>query len=236
MTNRNVLVTAGSTCTPIDRVRSITNIFRGRTGTMIAEYFCQQGCQVTLLCSHPELIDVFPRDAIRAVKYTTYAELETAMRELITSGQFGTVIHSSAVSDYQPAGMYVRVSEKAGDEKRQTMIVESLDRSGKIASNHHELWMRLTLTDKLVDKIRPKWGFSGTLVKFKLQVGMSDAELIQIASGSLVKSQANIIVDNTLEGLKKKAFIIADRNGVPTVVAEIDREALPAALYGAVMQ
>jgi phosphopantothenoylcysteine synthetase/decarboxylase len=235
MKNRNVLVTAGNTSAPIDKVRSITNIFRGRTGTRIAQYFCQQGCKVTLLCSHPELVDIFPRDAIKIVRYTTYDDLETNMRNLITTGRFGTVIHSSAVSDYKPAGMYVRVGETAGNEKRQAMIVEELDRSGKIGSDHPELWMRLTATAKLIDKIRMEWGFTGTLVKFKLQVGMDDEELTAIAVRSMRQSQANFIVANTLEGMTDKAFIIG--NDPKNVThSPIPRDDLPAALYNAVMR
>ena len=234
MENLNVLVTAGNTSAPIDKVRSITNIFRGRTGTRIAEYFCQQGCKVTLLCSHPELVDLFPRDAIKIVRYTTYDELETQMCELIMGGRFGTVIHSSAVSDYKPAGMYVRVGETAGNEKRQAMIVEELDRSGKIGSNHPELWMRLTTTAKLIDKIRKEWGFTGTLVKFKLQVNMSDSDLAKIAIKSMQDSQADFIVANTLENMQSSAFIFfaADRDSFIAV----PRADLPSALYQAAMR
>ena len=45
----NVLVTAGNTQTPLDRVRAITNIFSGRTGTRIALEAHRRGHRVTLL-------------------------------------------------------------------------------------------------------------------------------------------------------------------------------------------
>ena len=38
----NILVTAGNTIVPIDRVRCITNVFTGRTGTAIALH-CHHG-------------------------------------------------------------------------------------------------------------------------------------------------------------------------------------------------
>ncbi|HVL11743.1 MAG TPA: phosphopantothenoylcysteine decarboxylase, partial [Gemmata sp.] len=53
----NVLVTAGNTQTPVDRVRCITNIFSGRTGGQIAARAYDRGHAVTLLTSHPEVID-----------------------------------------------------------------------------------------------------------------------------------------------------------------------------------
>jgi phosphopantothenate-cysteine ligase/phosphopantothenoylcysteine decarboxylase/phosphopantothenate--cysteine ligase len=52
----NVLVTAGNTQTPIDRVRCITNVFSGRTGARVAMEAAARGHQVALLTSHPELL------------------------------------------------------------------------------------------------------------------------------------------------------------------------------------
>jgi len=52
----NILVTAGNTIVPIDRVRCITNVFTGRTGTQIAMCGYERGHNVTLLTSHPEVV------------------------------------------------------------------------------------------------------------------------------------------------------------------------------------
>jgi len=46
---RKVLITAGSTVAPIDQVREISNIFRGRTGAMIAEFLASKGVECTLI-------------------------------------------------------------------------------------------------------------------------------------------------------------------------------------------
>ena len=52
-----VLVTAGATMSPIDKVRAITNIFKGRTGTAIAKYFAKsRRHDVTLITSSPGLL------------------------------------------------------------------------------------------------------------------------------------------------------------------------------------
>ena len=42
-------------------------------------------------------------------------------------------------------------------------------------------------TEKIVDKIKGDWGFKGQLVKFKLQVGISDDELKNLFE--IVKNQ-----------------------------------------------
>jgi phosphopantothenoylcysteine synthetase/decarboxylase len=51
-----VLVTAGNTETPIDRVRVITNVFTGRTGAALALSACRRGHHVELITSRPEVI------------------------------------------------------------------------------------------------------------------------------------------------------------------------------------
>ena len=228
---RKVLVTAGNTRVPIDRVRGIDNIFKGRTGARIARYFALRGCDVTLLCSHPDtdLVDVFPHDAMKTIRFTTYDDLEREMEELIRGGTFDVVIHSAAVSDYCVDGMFERIDPGSPNIPGHMIVtMKELDRDGKISSNHSELWMKLVPTAKLIDKIRRDWGFKGTLVKFKLQVGMLDEKLVEIATSSMKQSGANFIVANTLEGMTQRAYIISAKGGIPVMIG---REELPAALY-----
>ena len=103
-----------------------------------------------------------------------------------------------------------------------------MNSSGKIDSSYTELWLRLVPTEKIIDKIRADWGFKGKLVKFKLQVGMLDEELVRIATASMKASEADFIVANTLEGMTQRAYIISAKGGIPAIV---DRNELPDALY-----
>src|SRR3954447_12029943 len=97
-----ILVTAGNTQTPVDRVRCITNIFTGRTGAQIAARAFDRGHSVTLLTSHPEVADAIPSPRHRGEpdwrvrKYRTFDDLDAAMAEEIGGGAFGSVIHSAA--------------------------------------------------------------------------------------------------------------------------------------------
>ncbi|OWK36324.1 hypothetical protein [Fimbriiglobus ruber] len=50
-------------------------------------------------------------------------------------------------------------------------------------------------------------GLPGLLVKFKLEVGLSDTELVDIAEASRTTSGADLMVANTLEGSAHSAFI-----------------------------
>ena len=53
---------------------------------------------------------------------------------------------------------------------------------------------------KLIDRFRRPWGFSGILVKFKLEVGISEQDLLKIAEESRQASAADLMVANTLDG------------------------------------
>ena len=59
----DMLVTAGNTLAPIDRVRCITNVFTGRTGAAIALHAHERGHTVTLLTSHPKVAQAAHQDA-----------------------------------------------------------------------------------------------------------------------------------------------------------------------------
>ena len=80
-------------------------------------------------------------------------------------------------------------------------------RAGKIKSDEPELWLRLVRAPKLVDRFRTPWGFAGVLVKFKLEVGRSEAELVDVAERSRVQSAADLMVANTLDGAPEYAFL-----------------------------
>jgi phosphopantothenate---cysteine ligase (CTP) len=212
----NVLVTAGNTQTPIDKVRCITNIFTGRTGARVALAGHRRGHRVTLLTSHPEAVrDLAPGFAPAAgtwtVKpYRTFDDLRDAMESELTGGGYDVLIHAAAVSDYELAGVFVPAPGTAFDAAtgRWTGDARLADAAaGKVKSHHAELWMRLVPTPKLADRVRQPWGFHGAFVKFKLEVGASDDELRAIAVKSLAQSSADLIVANTLEGKKAVAFI-----------------------------
>src|SRR5262249_5370253 len=137
-----ILVTAGNTQVQIDRVRSITNIFTGRTGARIALEAFANNHAVTLLTSHPEVVPELAnsqmpageRWAIRS--YRTYDELEELMEDEIRPGSYAACIHCAAVSDYRSAGVY-RWEVGAAEP---TLLDRSI---GKIKSDEPELWLRL---------------------------------------------------------------------------------------------
>jgi phosphopantothenate-cysteine ligase/phosphopantothenoylcysteine decarboxylase/phosphopantothenate--cysteine ligase len=189
----HVFVTAGNTQVLIDRVRCITNIFTGRTGASIALEAYRRGHQVTLATSHPEVIDAFDPDPgrWRCLPYRTFDDLDKLMAEHISAAGLDAVVHCAAVADYLPAGVFA--ATPAGN------ALTMHDRSApKVKSDEPELWLRLVRAPKLVDKIRGAWGYRGRLVKFKLEVGVSEANLLAIAEQSRQQSSADWMVANVL--------------------------------------
>lgn len=233
MTPLKILVTAGATEVPIDRVRAITNIFKGKTGTEIAMAFAFDGWRterpnaVTLLTSNKQLADdmlcensdvgISGGPDVRTLPYRTFDELASLMRHEIRTRKYHVVIHSAAVSDYRVAGVHTR-----GDDGE----LVALDASGKVGSSHERLFLELERTPKLLEQIRGPWGFTGKLIQFKLEVGIDDAELIARARAALVRSQGDLVVANCLEW-SRDAAILVDRDGH---VERVDRARLPDAL------
>lgn len=240
MTPLKVLVTAGATEVPIDRVRAITNIFKGKTGTEIAMAFARHRIgdnvtarQVALLTSNPALAEtrIDERGPVwidgssttwddirhRIIPYRTFDELAVCMEREIRTGACDVVIHSAAVSDYRVAGVHTRKDD--GE-------LVPLDASGKVGSSHERLFLELERTPKILEAIRRDWSFTGKLVQFKLEVGITDEELITRARAALVRSQGDLCVANCLEWAKEAAILV-DRTGQ---VERVDRARLPDAL------
>lgn len=197
-----IFITAGNTQVAIDRVRCITNIFTGRTGASIALEAYRRGHQVTLATSHPEVIDALDHDPARwrCLPYKTFDDLEVLMfRHIAETGQ-DAVVHCAAVADYLPAGIFA--ASQAGS------ALTMHDRSAaKVKSDEPELWLRLVRAPKLVDKIRGEWRYQGLLVKFKLEVGVDDDDLLAMAENSRRHSWADWMVANTLEGAAAWAML-----------------------------
>src|SRR5712692_5387572 len=218
-----ILVTTGNTQMPIDKVRCITNIFTGRTGTKIALEAKERGHEVTLLTCHPELVPSPMRTAEGDIpdaatggwslrSYRTFEELEEEMERAIRLGALDAVIHCAAVSDYRAEGIY---APAPGTQFRQadgrwtaSGYPALVDKSAaKVKSDEPELWLRLVRTPKLVDRVRRDWRFQGTLVKFKLEVGVTEDELLEIAERSRRRSAADLMVANSLETMAQWAYL-----------------------------
>ena len=135
------------------------------------------------------------------------------MAEFVKDG-LDAVIHSAAVSDYLAGGVYAPARhthfrpEDGRWESDERLGPALLDRAaGKVKSDEPELWLRLVRAPKLIDLVRGAWGFRDVLVKFKLEVGVGDEQLLDVAERSRRHSGADLMVANTLEGSGHYAFV-----------------------------
>lgn len=213
-TTMKILITGGHTEVHIDKVRVISNIFKGKTALDITEAFYNAGHSVTLLGNEAmrERFKSIIKSKIEQhdgfLQYRTYEDLFNLMKKEITDINYDAIIHSAAISDYE---VY---SVRAHNLASENLI------DGKVGSSYPKLYIELIPTAKIVDKIRKDWKFTGKLVKFKLEVGISDIELLSIAEKSRVTSGADFIVANCLEWCRNRAYIIGPsiQNGYVNVV------------------
>ncbi len=199
----NILVTAGSTWVPIDSVRVITNIFKGKIGVTIAETAAKAGAKVTLLLgpSFDQSLIKLPFN-LEVIRFKFFNDLDKLMSKYLSENKFDAVIHSAAVSDFQLLNF----------------------NEGKIKSDINELILKLVPTKKLVDDIK-KICPNIFLVKFKLEFGIDERELNLVAFNSLKQSNADLIVANIYNPnfTDHEAYVI-DNVGKSTKI--IGREAI----------
>lgn len=196
LTGKKILVTAGPTWVPIDKVRVITNVFGGNLGVEIVKALIKSKAQVTFLFGPGRAILPKENPKLHIVRYKYYDELLRLVKSEIGSKKYDVIVHSSAVADYTPLK----------------------SNRGKIKSGRKDLIIRLKPTIKIVDlikKIDPKV----FLIKFKLEVGVDEKRLINIAYDSMIKSKADLIVANEFSTVsnRHKAFIIDKQKNITEV-------------------
>ncbi len=183
---KKVLITAGSTWVGIDKVRVITNVFGGSLGIFLAKVFAKSGASVKLLIGASRN-KIKNSGNIKVEEFRYFHELLDKVKTELSEGDYDVMIHSAAVSDYEPVKFY----------------------NTKIKSGQRSLIIKLKPTIKIVDlvkKIKPNI----FLVKFKLEIGLDRGRLIEVALNSLKKSKADLVVANDFEkmGNRHDAYII----------------------------
>lgn len=208
------LVTAGNTREMIDRVRDWGNIFTGNTGRAIAEALTLRG-EVDLLTSNAQHADqLLATRNIRVILFKSHAELRHLLQERMRSApRYAGVFMTAAVADYSPNDVYSVVERSPRADGRETWVVQKVS-AGKVKSSFDFIAVLGSRTQKLVDLFRTEWNYRGLLVKFKLEVGLAEEKLIEVAQASRLASNADYIVANTLEmvtGDNACAWLLGDQ-------------------------
>lgn len=199
-----VLITAGPTWVPIDKVRVISNLASGRTGILLAERLRRLGAEVTLILGPVE--NACPNKKIKLIRFRFFNELKQKALEELKSGKYDALIHSAAVSDYRPRRVYGR----------------------KISSGIKNLTLRLEPAPKIIDLFR-KADESIFLAGFKFEPGAKRNTLIREARALMRSSRLDLVVANTVSADKYSAYIIDESNIGGQFLS---RQALAAGLAG----
>lgn len=181
----DVLITAGATRNPVDAIRYLSAHATGTTGVTIARALAARGASPWLLGSAearlraPEL----PGD-----EYFGTRDLMARMEAWIRAHPTGTVVHSSAVGDYE--------------------LAEPLKE--KIPSGLSSLTLTLVPAPKIADRVRA-WGHTGPFVTFKAAPpGTTDDELVAIASRQRERVRCDQVFANVIGRTDRGVWLVGD--------------------------
>ena len=138
-TQLDLLITSGGTREEIDGVRSITNTSTGRTGAALAAYFTERGHRVTFVGAK-DSVKPLP-NAHHEVEFSSFSDLDGALKSQLRQNKFDAVIHAAAVSDYTVASI-----EADGETLKLGM--------NKKIDSKSELTIQLKRTPKIVSHLR----------------------------------------------------------------------------------
>jgi len=184
-----VLVTAGGTAEPVDAVRVLTNTSTGATGAGIATQLTRVGHDVVLLRAR----NAVPADGpCREETFVTFAELATALDQLLGTERFDAVIHAAAVSDYAVE-----------------TVLNGTGRGGKLVSGGAPV-LQLRPNPRLVDRLRERSVAPLTVVAFKLTHGTDAAQTEAAVRELFAHSGADYVVHNDFSARRSDGTFPAD--------------------------
>jgi phosphopantothenoylcysteine decarboxylase/phosphopantothenate--cysteine ligase len=123
LSGKKVLVTAGSTCEPIDSVRFIGNHSSGKMGMAIAEEAAAMGATVTLVCG--KMTNEYESKWIRTVKAETAQEMLNVCLEHAPAHDI--IIKAAAVADFTPQHVSAEKIKKGKNNLKTIELKPTVD-------------------------------------------------------------------------------------------------------------
>ena len=197
------LVTAGSTHEAIDEVRAWGNIFTGNTGYAIAKALARHGAVDLVTSNAVHLAEAAAQAGgaagVRGVGFTSHADLKQVLTGLVPGSDYRAIFMTAAVADYRPQRMYEVVERQEGPGPGAERWVVRDVQAGKVSGSYRQIAILGERTEKIVDLFRSAWGHRGLLFKFKLEVGLTVAQLLAVGRTSRQASGADFLIANTLD-------------------------------------
>ena len=168
---RHVLVTAGPTRAPLDRVRYISNRSSGATGVAVAGALRSRGARVHLVYGPGRAV---PPSGVEVLSVETPAEMREAALAVLAEHEIAASVLAAAVLDFVPASV----------------------RDGKVPSGR-PITVELVPTPKLIDEL-VRAAPAMVTVGFKLEYGVSDEALAATARAFLERLGLSAVLANDL--------------------------------------
>ena len=218
---KKVLITAGPTNEYIDEVMKITNMSTGRLGIELTRNYLNEGASVTLIATRSvfrsglfEKYGLSGVDNLKSIPIETTEDMLNAL-ESESVNKYDLVIHSSVVGDYKPEFSFrmedladeileLVESGKVTKEELLGVLVDpkcKVNDDTKISSYEPNLTVKLTLTPKLIARLR-EWYPESVLVGFKLLENVTKEYLIEVARKLCEKNRMDYIIANDLHDLR----------------------------------
>ena len=218
---KKILITAGPTNEYIDEVMKITNMSTGRLGIELTKKYLENGDEVTLIATRSvfrsglfEKYNLKDKVNLKSIPIETTDDMFNAL-ENESKNEYDLVIHSSAVGDYKPEfsfrmedlAMEIAQNIKEGKTTYEEVLqiltnpICKVNDDTKISSYEPHLTVKLTLTTKLISRLR-EWYPNSTLVGFKLLENVSKNHLMEVAQKLCIKNNMDYIIANDLHDLR----------------------------------
>ena len=219
---KRVLITGGPTNEYIDEVMKITNMSTGSLSVALGEHFLKNGDFVCLVLNNSVNVDKLgslPESGtnLKTLWVETTEEMLQAL-EAERANVYDVVIHAAAVGDYKADFSFLledlaeelfKEAEDRGGFKSPSEILDimvnpacKLNDDSKISSYQENLTVKLTLTPKIIARLR-EWYPAAILIGCKLLENVPKEELFEVAQKLCIKNKMDYILANDLADLRK---------------------------------
>lgn len=135
LTGLRVLVTAGGTQEPIDKVRFVGNRSSGKMGRAVASEALRRGAEVTVVAANLEEKE----PGVKWVDVEAYAQVEEETTKLAKEAD--ALIMAAAVSDFTPAEVSEGKIRRGGTEELDLKLVATGDILKAVRESNPDLFM-----------------------------------------------------------------------------------------------
>ena len=211
---KTILITGGPTNEYIDEVMKITNMSTGSFSLALAKEFHKKGYDVTLILNRSVNTDKLSKD-IDIISVETTDDMLYEIEQAAKNNSYDVAIHAAAVGDYKADFSFLMedLAEELFEDKDNFNSPQEiydilmdpkckLDSSSKISSYQADLTVKLTLTPKIIGKLR-QWMPNTLLLGCKLLENVPKDELYKVAQKLCKKNNMDFIMANDLADLRR---------------------------------